>query len=173
MLRRMSDTREHVTNLHQVEETEYVHGEHWESYDRRLTPEGAKLGVNLTRVPPGRVACPLHSHQLETEVFIVQSGRGLLRYGEELRTLVPGDCVYCPAGTGIAHQLANPFDEDLVYFAIGPREPNEVCVYPDSGKVMVRSLRQHGYLTQAPYYEGEPTPPKIFSLAATSPKVSR
>jgi hypothetical protein len=39
-------------------------------------------------------------------------------------------------------------------------------VYPDNGKVMVRSLQKHGYLTAAPYLEGEPEPPKVIALAA-------
>jgi uncharacterized cupin superfamily protein len=162
----MTQPKAHVVNVHQLEETPYVDGEHWGSHDKRLTPDKASLGVNYVRLPRGRAGCPFHSHQLETEVFIVVSGRGILRYGDELRALVPGDCVYCAAGTGIAHQLANPFEEDLVYYAIGPREPNEVCVYPDNGKVMVRSLQKHGYLTPAPYMEGEPELPAIFELAA-------
>ena len=161
----MSTPRAVVVNLHELEEGTHVHGEGWASFERRLTPKGASLGVNLCRVPPRRSGCPCHAHQLEAEVFIVQSGRGVLRYGDELRALAPGDCVYCPAGTGIGHQLANPFDEDFVYLAIGPRDPNEVCTYPDTGKVMVRSLGQHGRLAAAPNYEGEPEPPKIFALA--------
>jgi hypothetical protein len=32
---------------------------------------------------------------------------------------------------------------------------------------MVRSLQAHGYLQKAPYLEGEPTPPKLFTLAAS------
>jgi uncharacterized cupin superfamily protein len=68
--------------------------------------------------------CPFHYHMLEDEVFFIISGRGVLRCGEEVRPLRAGDCVYCPAGTRVAHQLANPFDEDLVYLAIGPHNPN-------------------------------------------------
>jgi uncharacterized cupin superfamily protein len=64
----------------------------------------------------------------------------------------------------VAHQLANPFDEDLVYLCIGLNDPNEVAVYPDSGKIMVRSLDKVGVLGEQPYMEGEPNLPKIFSL---------
>jgi uncharacterized cupin superfamily protein len=100
----------------------------------------------------------------EDEVFFVLSGRGVLRYGDELRELRAGDCISCPAGTGVAHQIANPFDEDLVYLVMGPHDPHEVCVYPDSGKVMVRGLRRVGYLESAEYLAGEPEMPKIFDL---------
>jgi uncharacterized cupin superfamily protein len=93
-------------------------------------------------------------------------GRGVLRYGDTLQPLRAGDCVSCEAGTGIAHQLANTGDEDLVYLAIGRNDPNEVCVYPDSGKVMVRSLKAVGVLTRVDYMEGEPEEPLIFGMAA-------
>ncbi len=78
-----------------------------------MRPGGGSLGVNLMRVPPGRAACPFHTHQREDEVFSVLSGRGLLRYGEEVRELREGDCVSCPAGTGVAHQIANTSDGQL------------------------------------------------------------
>src|SRR5687768_16639409 len=144
ILPRMSSVPSHVVNVDEVEETGGESGS-WGSYDRRLTPSmrarGGRLGVSRTRIPPGRSGCPFHYHQREDEVFFVLSGRGVLRYGDDVRTLRPGDCVSCPAGTKTAHQIANPFDEDLVYLAIGPHDPDEICVYPDSGKVMVRALQ--------------------------------
>ena len=76
-------------------------------------------------------------HQLEDEVFFVLSGRGVLRYGEDVRPIRAGDCISCPAGTKIAHQIYNPHEEDLVYLAIGAFDPHDVCLYPDSGRVGV------------------------------------
>ncbi len=64
----------------------------------------------------------------------------------------------------MAHQIANPFDTTLVYLAIGPRDPHEVCGYPDSGKVMVRSLGAIGVFDKTDYMAHEPTQPKIFEL---------
>ena len=97
-------------------------------------------------------------------MFFVLSGRGVLRYGDELRELREGDCVSCPAGTGVAHQIANPHSEDLIYLAIGRHDPDEVCTYPDTGKVMVRSLQRVGQLADEPYFAGEPDRPKILGL---------
>src|SRR5690606_19602661 len=113
---------------------------------------------------PGRTMCPFHSHEREDEVFFILTGRGVLRYGDDVREVGAGDCISCPAGTKKAHQLANPFHEDLTYLAIGVHDPHEVCAYSDSGKVMVRSLGSVGVLTQAPYLAGEPMPPKVFGL---------
>jgi len=156
-----------TVNIEDALEEEYLEGDHWGHAYKVLTPSmgrTGRLGVNVTRLPPGRTACPYHYHQLEDEVFYVLSGRGWLRYGDQLSELRPGDCVSCPAGTGKAHQIANPFDEDLTYLAIGPNEPNEVCVYPDSNKVMVRSLKHVGILDKVDYMAGEPERPRIFEL---------
>lgn len=158
-----------IVNLHSTPETGGVEGA-WGSFDRILTPtmraRGGTLGVVHCRIPPHTTSCPFHHHLREDEVFFVLSGKGVLRYGDSLFDLVPGDCVSCPAGTGIAHQLANPYDEDLVYLAIGPHDPHEVCGYPDSGKVMIRSMKRVGVLEATPYMHGEPEPPRIFALHA-------
>ena len=166
----MSAVASHVVNIDEVEETSHLTGDRWGGFDKRLTPsmrqKGGRLGVSCSRVPPGRSMCPFHYHQLEDEVFFVLSGRGVLRYGDDVRVLRAGDCVSCPAGTQVGHQLANPFEEDFVYLAIGPFEPNEVAVYPDTDKVLVRSLRRVGVLATTEYLAGEPDRPKIFDLAA-------
>lgn len=161
-----------VVNIRDQEEHVHLDGDHWGGSYKVLTPslKGSNgrgmgcLGVNLTRLPPGRALCPFHYHQREDEVFYVQSGRGVLRYGDELFDIGPGDCISCAAGNGMAHQIANPYDEDLVYLAIGPNDPDEVCVYPDSGKVMVRSLGTVGLLEKTAYMHGEVERPEIFAM---------
>ena len=158
-----------VVNLDQVEEVVHAGGRFGQAY-KPLTPSmdalGGRLGINQTRLAPGQVACPFHYHLREDEAFFVLSGRGVLRYGDDLYDLRPGDCVSCPAGTKVAHQIANPFDEDLVYLAIGPNDPHEVCVYPDSGKVLVRGIRRIGFIEDAAYMAGEPEDPRIFGMIA-------
>jgi uncharacterized cupin superfamily protein len=158
-----------VVNIESVEEINHEDGAHWGAAYKPLTPaldaHKGRLGANLSRVPSGRSACPFHSHAREDEVFFVLSGRGVFRYGDSIQEIRAGDCVSCPAGTGVAHQLANPFDEDLVYLAVGLNDPHEVCTYPDSGKVMVRSLKMVGRLAKADYMEGESAVPRILDLA--------
>jgi uncharacterized cupin superfamily protein len=158
-----------VLNVDDAPEESHFDGDHWGHAWKVLTPgmgHMGRLGVSQTRLPPGRVAVPFHSHAREDEAFFVLSGRGVLRYGDALRELRAGDCVSCPAGTGIAHQIANPFDEDLVYLAIGLNDPHEVCEYPDTGKVMVRSLKRVGVFTKTDYMEGEPERPRMLELLA-------
>jgi len=160
-----------VLNVKDAEEHESTDGKHWGGTYKVLTPfldRPGALGVNLSRLPPGRAGCPFHYHMLDDEVFYVVSGTGVLRYGEDLYPIGPGDCISCPAGTKVAHQIASTGDEDLVYLGIGRNDPNEVCVYPDSGKVMVRGLKTVGVLEKTGYMAGEPEVPKIFALAAES-----
>jgi uncharacterized cupin superfamily protein len=44
-----------------------------------------------------------------------------------------------PAGSGIAHAL-RPGAEGMTYLAYGTREPNDMCFYPQSGRVALRGL---------------------------------
>ena len=162
-----NDAFEPVTNVDQAEWEDSGAEVPWKGSWKVLTPNmrqaGGKLGVVLNRLAPKSVGCPFHWHALEDEVFYILSGRGLLRYGETTRPIGPGDCISCPAGLQIAHQIGNDGDEDLVYLAMGPYEPDEVCGYPDSGKVMVRHTRTVGRLDPTDYMDGEHGPPKIFS----------
>ncbi len=167
-----------VINVDDAPEIAQLKGDGWGGHFKRLTPSmapgGGSLGVNWMRVPKGRSICPFHTHQIDAvgtidEVFFVLSGRGVLRYGEDLVAIKAGDCVSCPAGTGKGHQIANPHDEDLIYLAIGHRDPNEVCTYPDTGKVLIRSLGQIGQLDPRGYMDGEPDQPRIFNLISEEP----
>lgn len=161
-----------IVNVAHVTEVQHMEGDHWGGAYKPLTPAldatPGRLGANLSRVPSGRSVCPFHAHSREDEVFFVMSGRGVFRHGESVTEISPGDCISCPAGTGIAHQLANPFDEDLVYLAIGLNDPHEVCTYPDSGKVMVRSLKTIGRLSKTEYGDGELDVPKILGMARSA-----
>nr|WP_321984841.1 cupin domain-containing protein [uncultured Lichenicoccus sp.] len=156
-----------MVNVDEIEEEAVTAPDGWISFFKPLTPALPRmghLGMNLSRVPPGQSACPFHTHQIEDEVFFVISGRGLFRYGDRVVEIRAGDTVSCPAGTGIGHQIANPFDADLVYLAIGMNDPNEVATYPDSGQIMVRGLKQRGFLAAADYFEGQPAPCPILTM---------
>ncbi len=155
-----------VVNVEEAQEIDRRQGQ-WGGAYKILTPSmrprGGGLGVNQMRVPPGCASLPFHYHAHEDEVYYILSGRGILRYGEQLLPLRSGDCVACPAGTQTAHQIANPYDEELRYLAVGNHHPDEVCVYPDSGKVMVRSIGEIGFLKSTEYMDGEPEVPAVFA----------
>lgn len=100
---------------------------------------GRAIGANLTRVPAGKAAFPLHHHRANEEHFFILSGAGVLRVGAETWPVKPHDyIVNLPGGADLAHQLINTGSEDLVYLAISTSQLPEVVGYPDSGKTGVR-----------------------------------
>lgn len=98
---------------------------------------GARLlGYNITAVPPGKRAFPLHNHHANEEMFFVLEGRGELRVGAQRHPLRQGDFVACPpGGPELAHQIVNTGDTELKYLAVSTMQMPEVVEYPDSGKL--------------------------------------
>ncbi|MGI3778508.1 MAG: cupin domain-containing protein [Janthinobacterium lividum] len=172
-----------IVNMHTAPETAADVPPAWTHFRRALTPAlreagpgrfgMGRLGMGAVRVPPGHSACPAHTHLQADEIFVVLEGRGLFRYGEHVHAIGPGDCISCPADTGIAHQIANPATPDntgdLVYLAIGAQPPADVCTYPDSGALVVDGLGRHGFLRETGYYEGQPEPTPLLSRRPDTP----
>ena len=127
-----------VVNVDEVALERFEQGGRFASDGARLGPlVGAKdLGYSYDVVPPGKCACPFHSHRAEEEMFFVVRGEGTLRYGGDTRKIRAGDVICCPTGgPETAHQIVNDSDAPLAYLSISTRMPAEVCEYPDSGKV--------------------------------------
>lgn len=118
-------------------------------------PLGAeKLGYNLTVVPPGKAAFPLHNHHVNEELFLILEGRGELRVGNDVTTVKPMDVIACPpGGPETAHQLINTGDEVLKYLAVSTLESVDYVEYPDSGKFGVYGTRA-GVHQQGIHYVG-------------------
>jgi uncharacterized cupin superfamily protein len=102
---------------------------------------GAKLlGYNITVVPPGKRAFPIHNHHANEEMFFILGGSGELRVGATHRRIRAGDFIASPAGgRELAHQLINTGSEDLRYLAVSTMMTPEAVEYPDSNKVAVYS----------------------------------
>ena len=118
-----------------------------------------KLGVNVTRVPPGKAGVPFHSHRVNDEMFYILSGRGELRLGPARHPVQAGDLIGCPAGgPETAHQLINTGTEPLLYLAMSSELDPEICEYPDSNKVGLWA-GDHAYMTRSnqpvDYWDGE------------------
>jgi len=87
------------------------------------------FGVNLTRLAPGGESALLHRHSRQDEfVYILDGEPTLVTDGGEV-ALRPGMCAGFPAG-GLAHQLVNRTDRDVVYLEIGDRSPGDEGSYP-------------------------------------------
>ena len=130
-----------IINRDSAETTRVESGEHFEATMTHLAAAvGAeRIGANITTVPPGKAAFPIHHHYANEEHFYVLSGTGKVRIGTEVHDIRTGDYIFnAPGGPEHAHQMINTGDEDLVYLAISTKQLPEVVGYPDSGKTGVR-----------------------------------
>ncbi|HLZ67081.1 MAG TPA: cupin domain-containing protein [Aliidongia sp.] len=118
---------------------EWSEGTKFGSRLRRLGKFGgaSHVGVVMEELAPGMQSSPLHYHMLEEEHLMMLAGRATLRLGDQRYALSAGDYVVFPAGQKAGHALVNDSDEVCRFLMIGERNPNEVCVYPDSNKVLV------------------------------------
>ena len=105
---------------------------------RRLGAQ--KLGYNLTIVPPGKRAFPIHNHRVNEEMFFIVEGEGEVRVGKERFPVKQGDVIACPpGGPETAHQIVNSGKRDIKYLSVSTLQSPEVVDYPESGKFGVRA----------------------------------
>ena len=123
------------------------------------------LGCMLHVVPPGKTAFPFHRHHGCDEMFVILSGSGEYRIGDQRLPVRPGDCLGAPAG-GEAHQIINTGPDELRYLGLSNNGAADLVEYPDSGKIGFRvaakgisfvdaTIRGRGRLTPADYWDGE------------------
>jgi uncharacterized cupin superfamily protein len=93
--------------------------------------------VEICRIPPGKSACPYHSHSAQWEFYHVISGKGTVRHKDGTTAVEEGDAfIFEP---GLPHQLINDSEGDLVVYLVADNPVGESCYYPDSKKWLVRS----------------------------------
>ena len=110
--------------------------------------------VELCRIPPGKIACPYHSHSAQWEFYLVVSGKGVVRHPDGTTPIEAGDAFLFEPGQ--PHQLINDGSEDLVYYVMADNPIGESCHYPDSGKWLVRSPERKLIRSDAlDYFDGE------------------
>lgn len=88
------------------------------------------FGVNLTRIAPGGESALLHRHSKQDEFVYILQGQPTLVTDEKEIVLRPGMCAGFPAG-GVAHQLVNRTEEDVVYLEVGDRTGGDEASYPN------------------------------------------
>ena len=93
--------------------------------------------VEISRIPPGKIGCPYHSHSAQWEFYHIISGRGQVRHQDGLSPIEAGDAFLFKPGE--PHQLSNNGSADLIFYVIADNPVGESCHYPDSQKWLVRS----------------------------------
>ena len=110
--------------------------------------------VEICRIPPGKRACPYHSHSAQWEFYHVISGRGVVRHQDGSTVIEAGDAFLFEPGQ--PHQLINDGSQDLVLYVVADNPIGESCHYPDSGKWLVRSPERRLIRSDAlDYLDGE------------------
>jgi len=98
----------------------------------------ARQQLAIGRIPPGKDSFELHAHARDEEFLYVLSGRGRAQIGDELFEVGPGDFMGFTAPSP-AHNLSNPYGEDLVYLMGGERSGLDVVDFPRAGKTAIFS----------------------------------
>jgi uncharacterized cupin superfamily protein len=118
------------------------------------------VGVAIEELMPGSQSAPAHYHIHEEEHVYILEGALSVRIGAETFAMKAGDYVCFPAGQRAGHCLINDSGAVCRYVILGEHNPNEVCVYTDTNKVLVRALGRRALLDLAAtrhYWEGENT----------------
>ena len=87
------------------------------------------FGVNLTTLAPGGESALLHRHSKQDEFIYILAGEPTLVTDVGETRLAPGMCAGFPA-RGVAHQLVNRTDADVVYLEMGDRTAGDEGSYP-------------------------------------------
>jgi uncharacterized cupin superfamily protein len=122
--------------------------------------ENYHVGMQIEELSPGMQSSPAHYHVMEEEQVLVLDGQMTLRLGEEVHEMKAGDYVCFPAGQKVGHCFVNNSKAVCRFLIVGEKNPNEVCVYTDTNKVLVRALgRREIYDRSAlrDYWDGEKT----------------
>lgn len=114
---------------------------------------GHPFDVALVRLPAGATNFPQHQHLAQWEFFAILSGRGTVRCGDDEHSVRAGD--HFLQAPGVAHQIVNTGEEDLVYYVIANNPPVDVSYYPRTNKGMIKPWRKMFKLEEVDYYQGE------------------
>jgi len=75
--------------------------------------------IAKARLTPGS-SVGMHKHMMDSETIYILSGKGKTICDGETEMLKSGSVTFCPVGC--SHCLINDGDEDLVFFAVIPKQ---------------------------------------------------
>ena len=95
---------------------------HMRGGEKEIAVKSVVTGDNKimhVRVLPG-ASIGLHTHEDDSETVFFLSGQGKMIYDGVVEKVHAGQCHHCPKGH--SHTLVNDSDEDLVAFAVIPKQ---------------------------------------------------
>lgn len=119
----MSDAFTQIS-LHDVEDAAPANGfgDRWEARVAREALGAEVTGVTHFRLRPGKRSPFTHRHEAAEEIYVVLSGRGLAKLGDELIEIEPLDAIRVAPQTPRAFE-AGP--DGLELLAFGPHHPGD------------------------------------------------
>jgi mannose-6-phosphate isomerase-like protein (cupin superfamily) len=119
----MSDPWTHL-NLAAVEDAAPGNGfgDRWEARVARTDLDAEQTGLTLFRLRPGKRSPFVHRHREAEEVYVVLSGDGLAKLGEEIRPVRPHDAIRIGPSVPRAFE-AGP--DGLELLAFGPHHEGD------------------------------------------------
>ena len=114
------------------------------------------LNFHVRLLDPGKYSGPYHFHRNAEEIFIILSGKVMLRTPKEFLELNEGDIIFFEIGDMGAHQLYNHTGDPCRYLDIRTETELDICEYPDSNKInIVQNQELYERNTRVDYYKGE------------------
>jgi uncharacterized cupin superfamily protein len=114
------------------------------------------LGATIYELEPGQSVCPYHYEHGNEEWLLVLEGRPTLRqpHGEDV--VEPGDVVAFPEGPAGGHKVTNRSDARVRVLMLSTKSETSIAVFADSGKVILKPVRQVFRQADAVgYWDGE------------------
>ncbi len=128
----------------------------------KTSPRLAKLvksedfQFDIRSLDPGRFSFPYHFHRNAEELFVIISGKAMLRSPDGFKEVNKDDVIFFEKGPSGAHQLLNHGDSPCVYLDLRTTVGVDVCEYPDSNKINILPYQEiYESSAKVDYYKGE------------------
>ena len=114
------------------------------------------LIFDIRLLNPDQFSFPYHFHRQAEELMFVISGSLTMRSPEGFQILNQGDTIFFEMGDTGSHQLYNHTQSACTYLDIKTIKDNDICEYPDSGKINISAHREvFEKKSQVDYFKGE------------------
>jgi uncharacterized cupin superfamily protein len=100
---------------------------------------GSQVGVGIDLLKPGQYSNRFHYHLAEEEHIFILRGSATLHLGNEKYLMKERDYCCFPAGQRAGHHLYNHTKENCVFMTIGDNKPDDIAVFPRTGKARIRA----------------------------------
>ena len=111
---------------------------------------------DIRSLDPGRFSFPYHFHRNAEELFMIISGKAMLRSPDGFTEVNKSDVIFFEKGPSGAHQLYNHSKSACMYLDLRTTVGVDICEYPDSNKINILPyLEIYESAAKVDYYKGE------------------